>query len=219
MKSHVVLFAMLGLCLGPFTWAAQKVQKKVNFSGTWILDTSKSSQKATMQGGGGMGRGGSFPGGGYPRGGRTGGGRTGGGRPGGGGEGNIPGMTAQTTYSILVIEHTTDALKVTNKTSNAEGGEQLTQVFKLDGGESVNPGFLAGGEVRSRTSWDKDKLVTLGTQRAPGASGSGGQDIVIKQEFSLSKDGKTLTVKTTETAARGQINSKEVYVKQTETAK
>jgi hypothetical protein len=214
MKRQAVLFAMLGLGLGSFTWAAQKAQKKVDFSGTWILDTSKSGQKATMQSGGGMSRGG-----GYPRGGRTGGGRTGGGRPSGGGGGDIPGMTVPTTYSILVIEHTKDALKVTNKRSNAEGGEELTQVFNLDGSESVNAGFLAGGEVRSRTSWDKDKLVTLGTQKAPRASGSGGQDIVIKQEFSLSKDGKTLTVKTTETTGRGQINSKEVYIKQTETAK
>jgi hypothetical protein len=218
MKSCVVLFATLGLCFGSPALAAQKVQKKVNFSGTWVLDTSKSSQKATMQGGGGMGRGGGFPGG-YPRGGRTGGGRTGGGRPGGGGGENVPGATSQAAYSILVIEHTADALKVTSKTSSAEGGEQLTQVFRLDGSESVNPGFLSGGEVRSRTSWDKDKLVTLGTQRATRAGRSGGQDIVIKQEFSLSKDGKTLTVKTTETTAREQINSKEVYVKQTETAK
>jgi hypothetical protein len=209
MKSCVALFAMVGLCFGSPALAAQKVQKKVNFSGTWVLDTSKSSQKATTQGGGIMGRGG-----GYPR-----GGRTGGGRPGGGGGENVPGATSQTAYSILVIEHTADALKVTSKTSSAEGGEQLTQVFRLDGSESVNPGFLSGGEVRSRTSWDKDKLVTLGTQRASRSGRSGGQDIVIKQEFSLSKDGKTLTVKTTETTAREQINSKEVYVKQTETAK
>jgi hypothetical protein len=208
------MFVMFGFCLGSLALAAQKVQKKANFSGTWILDTSKSSQKTAMQGGGGMGRGRGFPGGGYPR-----GGRTGGGRPGGGGGENVPGMPSQTTYSILVIEHTTDALKVTNKTGNAEGGEQLTQVFRLDGSESVNPGFLSGGEARSRTSWDKDKLVTLGTQRASRAGRGGGQDIVIKQEFSLSKDGKTLTVKTTETTGREQVNSKEVYVKQTETAK
>mgnify|MGYP001139473046 CR=1 FL=1 len=213
MRDQVVMLVMFGLCLGSLALAAQKAQNRANFSGTWVLDTSKSSQKATMQGSGGMGRGGGFPGG-YPR-----GGRTGGGRPSGGGGENVPGTTAQTTYSILVIEHTKDALRVTNKTTNAEGGEQLTQVFRLDGSESVNPGFLGGGEVRSRTSWDKGKLVTLGTQRAPRASGRGGQDIVIKQEFSLSKDGKTLTVKITETTGRGQINSKEVYVRQTETAK
>lgn len=213
MRPYLFLAVACVLLLGSSTWAGEKAQKKVNFSGTWILDAKRSEQKVTTQGGGGrMGRGG-VPGGGTSRGGRSGGGRQGGGR------GGFPDGGGQLTDPMLVIKHNDDELSVTHKTGNAGAGGTYAQVFKLDGSESVNSGPEGGGETRTRTSWSKDKLVTLGTQKPPGADGRGSVDLVFKQEFSLSKDGKTLTVKTVRTAVRGQMTSKEVFTRQAEAAK
>jgi hypothetical protein len=220
MKRQAILFAVFGLCLGSVTWASQKVQKKANFSGTWVLKKVKNSASPGSQPGrgGGMRRGGGYPGGGYPGGRTGGGGGQGGGRQGGGGAGSIPGIGAPTEDSQLVIDHTDSALKVTHKSSSSEGGREYTETFLLDGSESVNPGFSGGGEMRSRTSWDNNKLVTLGTQQMS-RSGGAASDVVIKQEFSLSKDGKTLTFKTSRTANGRSVSSEETFERQTDAAK
>jgi hypothetical protein len=214
MKRYTPLIVLLVFWLGSITWATEKANKKVDYSGTWILDKSKTDRAPTMQSGGGgsSGRGGIGRGGRYP-GGRSGGGRTGGGR----GD-NLPGGANLLRVSMIVIEQTENELRVAHKTDDAgEGYAGFKQVFMLDGGESVNPGFPAGGEMRSRTSWDKEKLVTLGTQKASGANIA--SEIVVKQEFSLSKNGKTLTLKTTQSSARGGFTFKQVFVKQTDKPK
>ncbi|MBZ5497182.1 MAG: hypothetical protein LAP85_12325 [Acidobacteriia bacterium] len=221
MKRSLILLASLTLFLGAFAEAAEKAQKKVNFSGTWIFEKNKVEQAPGAQrgGAGGMGRGGGrggrtggqIPGGRYPGGGRTGGGRG----------GNDPGSAARLTDSALIISQTDTELKVTHKVNNPSGPQQeLVQVFKLDGSESVNRVLPAGGELRSRTSWNKDKLVTLGTQQPSSSSDDAARlDIVIKQEFSLSKDGKILTLKTSRSMARGQITTTETFTRQTDTQK
>ena len=216
MKRQAILLAVLGLCFGSVAWASQKVPKKANFSGTWVLKKAKSSASPGSQPGrgGGMRRGG-----GYPGGGRTGGGGgQGGGRQGGGGTGSIPDIGAPPGDAQLVIDHTDSALKVTHKTDSSEGGREYTETFLLDGSESVNSGFLGGGEIRSRTSWDNNKLVTLGTQQM-NRSGRAASDIVIKQELSVTKDGKTLTFKTNRTANGRSVSSEETFERQTAAAK
>jgi hypothetical protein len=220
MKRILGLVAILGLFWGCVTWAVGKDQKKVSFSGIWILAKSKVVQAPVGQmggrgmgrggGRGGGGRGGGIPGGGYPGGGRSGGGRG----------GNDPGEASQMTDSDLVIDHTETELKVTHKVSNAGGGEpEFVQIFKLDGSESVNPVPTGSGELRTRTSWDKGKLVTLGTQQPSGSNDAARLDIVVKQEFSLSKDGKTLTVKTSRSGTRGQVATTQTFTRQTDPPK
>jgi hypothetical protein len=127
-------------------------------------------------------------------------------------------MGVPTEDSQLVIDHTDSALKVTHKSSSSEGGREYTETFLLDGSESVNPGSSGGGEMRSRTSWDNNKLVTLGTQQMS-RSGNAASDVVIKQELYLSKDGKTLTFKTSRTANGRSVSSEETFVRQTDAAK
>jgi hypothetical protein len=124
------------------------------------------------------------------------------------------------TDSALVIDHTETELKVTHKVSNAGSDEpEFVQTFKLDGSESVNPVPAGSGELRTRTSWDKGKLVTLGTQQPSGSNDAARLDIVVKQEFSLSKDGKTLTVKTSRTMTRGQVTTTQTFTRQTDPPK
>ncbi len=220
MKKPAVLGALVGLFLGASLWAEDGAAKKVNFSGSWVLDTGKSKvERSTPQGGGpvSMGRGGGYPGGGYPPGGNPpGGGNPGGGNPGGGRRGGGPPAGPEIMrYGTLVIDQSDGELKITRQPDAGDVGRQeLVQVFLLDGSESVNPVSPEGGELRSRTSWDKDKLVTLGTQGMPDSGIA--EKTVIKQEITISKDGRTLTVKTTATGAGGGYTAKEVYARRSE---
>ncbi len=159
-------------------------------------------------GGGGGHRGGGTGGGRYPGGAGTGGG---GRRGGGGAESTQAGRLARTD---IVIQQSETDLKVTY---GSEGKAQdFVQVFKLDGSESDNPAQPGGGEFKSRASWNKDKLVILGTQQPTGSNDYARNDVVVKHELSLSKDGKTLTLKTSRSSARGEVTTTETFNRRSE---
>lgn len=129
-------------------------------------------------------------------GGMGGGGRMGGGQPGGG-------MGAMT----VTIKQTADTLTIDQKM----GEMNRTVAYKLDGSESTNPG-MRGGEVKSTSKWDGDKLVTESTQTMSGPNGE--MTIKSKEMRSLASDG-TMLVETTRETPRGTSTSKLVFKKTT----
>ena len=147
--------AVFGLAL-----AAQAVEKRIDFSGTWDLDISKSEAAPAMgrsgsqRGSGGFsGGGGGFPGGrgqggrrggGFP----SGGGRSGGAYPGGGNPG-ARGSAADLDLT-LKIEQTKSELRLVRSILVNGEDRDVAQVYKLDGSESVNPGPRGRGETRTR---------------------------------------------------------------------
>ena len=163
--------------------------------------------------------GGGYPGGGYPGGGYPGGGypggsrRTGGGYPGsGGGDDGGEYPRGQMQNLTLEIVQTDNDVQTTRKfTTNGED-QTITQKFLLDGSQTTNPASNGRGEFVSRSTWKNGKLVNSGTQdsSAQGQSYSS----TVKEEYSLSKDGKLLTIKTTRITARGTENSKQVFNRQ-----
>ena len=92
MRTKILLWT---LAFAGLFWVVQAIDQAVNFSGTWILDPSRSDMGAPSNRRGfprgsvgiglpgGIGRGGGYPGGGSPGGGYPGGGYPGGGYPGG----------------------------------------------------------------------------------------------------------------------------------------
>jgi hypothetical protein len=185
----ILLAAVLALAAG------------TNFSGTWVRDNDKSDQP-------------SF------------GGRPGGGGPGGGGPG---GGRARDMQVTLVLKQADNELLVTRKTT--VGGEErpaLEQRFTLDGKENTNPapqmGRRGGGpgggpgggggtppQIKSKSKWDKNSLVIEGTMKV--STPNGEFDIETKDVYSLSADGKVLTVTTTRTTPQGDNTTKTVYNK------
>ena len=129
-----------------------------------------------------------------------------GGRRGGGGQQGPTDVT-------LIVKQTDNELTVTRKINM--GGEERTSEAKytLDGKENSNPGFgRGGGQVLSKTKWDKDKLVTTGKRKV---NFQGNEFESETQEVrSLSADGKTMTVETTTTTPQGDRTGKQVYNKQ-----
>ena len=171
--------------------AATVLAAGVNFSGTWLRDKDKSDPM--MGRGPGGGGGGQRPGGG------------GGQRPGGGGRGMAD---AQIT---LILKQTQNELSLTRKI--VAGGEErpaIEQKFTLDGKENTNTSQR--GELKSKSKWNKDTLVVEGTQKMTTPNGE--FEMEVKDEYSLSADGKVLTVSTTRTTPGGEQTSKQVYIKQ-----
>jgi hypothetical protein len=210
----VLLFGVL--CLA--------VTAPVNFSGTWVLDPAKSELGGPPRGGGfpGGGRGGGgFPrgeDGGFPRGegggfpGGEGGGFPGGARRGAPGQEGERGPRGPRVATTLVIEQNETELKVTRKSSTGDEEQDRTQVYSLTGETKSNPAPMGRGEMKTRSVWNKEKLVNTGTQtiQTPG----GEREITLKEEYSLSKDGRELTVKNTRNTPMGEMTSKLVYKKQ-----
>ncbi len=121
----------------------------------------------------------------------------GGGRMGGGMGGEM----------TLAIKQTATELTIDQKM----GEMTRTMTYKLDGTESVNPG-MRGGEARSTSKWDGDKLVTESTQTMSGPSGE--MTMKSKEIRSLAADG-TMVVETTRETPRGTMTSKLVFKKTT----
>jgi hypothetical protein len=128
-----------------------------------------------------------------------------GGRRGGGAQGGPTDVT-------LIIKQTDNELVLIRKMNI--GGEERTSESKhtLDGKENTNPGFgRGGGEVVSKTKWDKDKLVTEGKRKV---SFQGNEfEITTREVRSLSADGNTMTVETTNTTPQGERTTRQVYNK------
>jgi hypothetical protein len=167
MKKSTMIAALCVVSIGVAVWALAAP----DFSGTWVLDASKSDQMSM-------------------------------GRQGGGSPPNIT-LTLKQSGNELAITRTMEM-----------GGNQRTseQKFTLDGKENTNSGMMGRGEMVSKSRWDGDTLVIEGTQKM--SSSRGEMEIATKEAFSLSEDGKVLTITTTRTTPQGERTTKQVYNKQ-----
>jgi len=185
MKSRMILLTGVAvLCITALALAAAGI----NLSGTWVLDKDKSDTPGRGGFGGGPGGGPAGPGGG----------------PGGRGPRGPVDVT-------LVIKQTDSELQIVRKT-NREGQERETeQKFTLDGKENTNPAGMGRGELKSKTKIDKDKIVIEGSQKMQTKRGD--FDLQIKEVYTLSSDGKVLTIQTTRDTPMGENTSKQVFNK------
>jgi hypothetical protein len=181
MKKSFLLFAVI-IGLVAFAVAA------ADFSGTWVLDPSKSDQNQRM------GRGGA----GGPGGGGGGGAAVGGGAGGPGGGGGQGGGSQEMTIKMSPTE-------MTITRNSARGGAGETK-YVLDGKE--NTSTTQGGELKYKATWDGGNLAISGTR----TSQRGGES-PMKEVYSLSADGKVLTIARTRSGQQGETTTKQVYNK------
>ncbi len=171
--------------------AAPAAAQGTDFSGTWRLDAG-ASELPDFGGGRGFGGGGR----GFGRGRGPGGGGRG---PGGGGQGGFGLGGARTlvivqTPAMLIIEQQSD-----------RGSRAVT--YRLDGEESTSSGQR--GEQTSRSRWDGAALVTEGAQSV--STPRGAFTLEFSERRTLSADGGTMTVETTRSTPRGDIDTTLVY--------
>jgi hypothetical protein len=136
-----------------------------------------------------------------------------GGMGGGRGMGGMSRGPQQPTTMVLVIEQTPTEMKIKNV--KGQFGQDIIETFALDGKEKVetvgqsqfNP---KGNKQITKVKLDKEKFTV--TQKTNYSSPFGNSTGTLKKEYSLSKDGKLLTMKITNTMA--QTVQKLVFNKQ-----
>jgi len=163
-----------GLSLISLAVVLVSAEGKVNFSGTWILDKSKSDVSQFI----GVGE---------------------------------DAEKTQNASMTMVVDQQGASLRVTRilKTQGDERKELHT--YKIDGNETTNTGFR-GETVVARAFWEGDKLVVVSTRTKRVLM----KDISAESRgvWSLSPDGKTLTIAAQVNSPRGEQRVRAVYDKQ-----
>lgn len=126
--------------------------------------------------------------------------------------GGIGSLMAGLDFGVkMVIEQQGATLKVT-RIFEAIGQERShTFTYSTDGKETTYTG-PRGGSVISKASWEGDKLVITSTQKLKTRRGEGSME--KKEVWSLSSDGKTLTIDITSKTPKGEQTAKAVFNKQ-----
>ena len=115
--------------------------------------------------------------------------------------GPMPGPESRTD----IIEHGDPSLKVSVKEDGPQGKRDYTLIMTTDGKENVNnPGI----EIKSAATMEGSTLVMNRKLKFQE------QDIAIKEVWTLSDDGKTLTTNSHVISPMGEMDQKYVYEKQ-----
>jgi hypothetical protein len=223
MKQLMVVICFSVVCL---VFSASAAEDPAGLSGTWIQDMKASdaaprpitnlnaptNAEGGMGGGFGGGMGGGM-GGGFP-------GGMGGGLPGGMG-GGLPGSKQGQPApepGLLVLQQRESEMQIKNIAKGVGGAADTSVVesYKLDGKEVVEmvpiPNSPKPLKQTTKVSLKKNKLQVKKTIAAP----QGDQE--IKRDYSLSKDGKQLTLEIKTTTGMGltvmQMEQKLIYNRQ-----
>lgn len=104
------------------------------------------------------------------------------------------------------IEHSEPNLKITTTQSGAQGEFTYAMSYTTGGKESSND--VAGNTFKSTANWDGDVLVV-------DTKGSfNGNDFTTQEKYSLSPDGKVITVNRHLKSAMGEADQKTIMEKE-----
>jgi hypothetical protein len=104
------------------------------------------------------------------------------------------------------IKHEEPALKVTTTQASQQGEGTFELNYTTDGKESVNE--IRGNSMKSTSKWDGDTLV-IETK-----ANFNGNDLMLSDKWSLSADGKVLTINRHIASPMGELDQKVVLEKQ-----
>jgi hypothetical protein len=104
-----------------------------------------------------------------------------------------------------VITHDDPTLKVKTTQTGAQGTNTTESAYTTDGKDSIN--MLGGQEAKTVATWDGSKLVMKSKRQMQG------MDISITGNWTLSADGKTLTIVNSISAPQGEFDIKMVLEK------
>lgn len=105
------------------------------------------------------------------------------------------------------IAHTEPTLKLATTQVGPQGEVTSELSYTTDGKESVNK--VRGSDVKSVAKWDGDALVVDSKREVPGMG-----EITQKENWSLSGDGKTLTINNHINTPQGEFDITIVFNKQ-----
>jgi hypothetical protein len=131
-----------------------------------------------------------------------------------GGHGGSTGTQPQQQPPVvkLTVEQTGSNFKVTRSMARGDRERSYSQSFVADGSERTEQG-RHGGTTVSKATLGGDRLVTSSTTTMPGKDGGAAKTFSRESTWTVSPDGKTLTVDTVMHTPRGDRNMKTVYLK------
>jgi hypothetical protein len=104
------------------------------------------------------------------------------------------------------IKHDDPALKITTTQSGQNGDVTFDLSYTTDGKESTNE--IRGNPMKSTSKWDGDTLL-IETKAS-----FGGNDITLADKWTVSADGKVLTINRHIVSPMGELDQKTVLEKQ-----
>lgn len=107
----------------------------------------------------------------------------------------------------MTVEHKEPAIKTTTVSVGQMGERTMEAAYKTDGTETTNKGF-GGSETKSKAKWDASVLAITTDAEFQG------NKMQILQRWSLSADGKVMTIEQTFKGEQGEFTSKRVLDKQ-----
>lgn len=112
----------------------------------------------------------------------------------------------------LVVEQNGVNMKVTRSMARGDHERSYSQAFVADGSERTRPGRHGSTSV-SKATLGGDRLVTTFTATRPGKEGGEAKTFSRESTWTLSPDGRTLTIDTVMHSPRGDKTMKTVYLK------
>ena len=107
----------------------------------------------------------------------------------------------------LVVEQQGNVLKATRTMARGNREHSMSETYVTDGTDQVQPGHH--GSTVTRAAFDGDRLVVTGTHAMK--SEQGDKTMTRESIWTLSPDGKILTIDTTMQTPHGTRNIKSVY--------
>ncbi len=107
---------------------------------------------------------------------------------------------------IRKVKHDDPSIKISTMQSGQQGETTTELAYTTDGKESVN--MIRGSEAKSTAKWVGDQMVVDTKRDMQGA------EITQKETWTLSKDGKTLTINNHINAPQGEFDILVVMDKQ-----
>lgn len=104
------------------------------------------------------------------------------------------------------IKHEDPSLKINTSSSGPQGDVNFDLSYTTDGTETTNQ--IRGNPTKSTAKWDGDALVIVTKAKFQD------NDITLNDRWTLSEDGKTLTIQRKITAPQGEFEQKTVMDKQ-----
>ena len=116
------------------------------------------------------------------------------------------GMMPAPTSMVQKVTHNDPELKVVITRVGEQGEITSNSTYTTDGKECINKGRM--GEIKSTLKWEGDTLVI------ESKADFGGNPVTITNKWTLSEDGKTLTINGHFSSTQGEGDSKTVLEKQ-----
>jgi hypothetical protein len=107
---------------------------------------------------------------------------------------------------VTTIKHEEPKLELSSNVSGAQGEYTTSYKYTTDGKECTN--VNRGIEAKSTVTWEGDTLLINSKVNA------NGNDIVLKDKYVTSSEGKVLTLSRHITAPQGELDQTYVYDKQ-----